>query len=870
MKHILTFIVSIALLICSCAKQEDLTALKESLAQVEARVTLLEQLCEQINTNITSLQTIVSALQENDYITSVVPVKEGEETIGYTISFLKNPSITIYNGQDGSDGTDGVTPVISVKKDTDGIYYWTLNGEWLLDSGGAKIKAIGVDGLTPKLKIENDMWYLSYDDGKTWKELGSAVSEPLFNSVVVEKGSVYFELSDGTKFRLPCYSPVSITFDIKDNETDVSAKEEIVVNYTLEGNVTDSTLVTASSDGNYAVRVTQTNTTTGKITITCPSKYVDGYINVMIYDGNGYASVQVINFYEREMNFPKGLEYNVATEGGEVKIPLTTNFNYKLQISSSAASWISISETKAETRTETVILTVSKNNNDAARRAVISVLPSNGSGNSYCDITINQSSAYFTIDKSSFSVPAEGGKYTSNITSSRGLKVIVPSEDSWVAQSVTSGADGKTFTINVEVAANNTEDRRSSTLSLYSSDGTVLLGKLEVVQLTQSAETLDDMIFTVQANFANNYTVYLPLAGNIDCYIDWGDGDVEHIQNVQDKSNITHTYEGLSKGTPFDVKISGTVAALSSSFIQAAYKSSITAVKQWGNTGLKSMSSAFDGFTSLKTLPKDETMAFAEVTNFDSAFSNCTGLKTIPEGLFDACGNVTSFRNTFNNCSALESLPENLFSKCVNVTTFKNVFGQCYELSTLPETLFASCSKVKDFSYAFGNCTGLLIIPEKLFSSCTEVTSFSYTFYYCYSLTTIPEKLFSNCTKVTSFYDSFRNCRSLTTIPEKLFYYCPDANIFGYTFGECGALKSIPAGLFDNNRRITDFHGTFYDCSNVTSESPYTVIDGVKYHLYERQNNPDEFVNPLSFNGCFVGCSNLSDYSSMPNAWKNW
>jgi hypothetical protein len=110
----------------------------------------------------------------------------------------------------------------------------------------------------------------------------------------------------------------------------------------------------------------------------------------------------------------------------------------------------------------------------------------------------------------------------------------------------------------------------------------------------------------------------------------------------------------------------------------------------------------------------------------------------------------------------------------------------------------------------------------------------------------------------------------LTTIPEKLFYYCPDANIFGYTFGECGALKSIPAGLFDNNRRITDFHGTFYDCSNVTSESPYTVIDGVKYHLYERQNNPDEFVNPLSFNGCFVGCSNLSDYSSMPNAWKNW
>ena len=38
-------------------------------------------------------------------------------------------------------------------KDTDGIYYWTIDGEWLLDSKGNKIQANGYNGITPRLKI---------------------------------------------------------------------------------------------------------------------------------------------------------------------------------------------------------------------------------------------------------------------------------------------------------------------------------------------------------------------------------------------------------------------------------------------------------------------------------------------------------------------------------------------------------------------------------------------------------------------------------------------------------------------------------------------------------------------------------------------
>ena len=93
-------------------------------------------------------------------------------------------------GTDGVGGNDGHTPVIGVRKDADGIYYWTLDGEWLLDAEGNKIKAVGTDGvngnngvngengITPQFKIEEDYWYVSYDNGASWTKVGKATGEP--------------------------------------------------------------------------------------------------------------------------------------------------------------------------------------------------------------------------------------------------------------------------------------------------------------------------------------------------------------------------------------------------------------------------------------------------------------------------------------------------------------------------------------------------------------------------------------------------------------------------------------------------------------------------------------------------------------------
>lgn len=153
-------------------------------------------MAEQVNNNIAALQQL---LNTTDYITSVTPVTEDGKEVGYTISFRNSDPITIYHGEkgdkgdkgdqgeqgeqgipgepgkdgaDGTDGSDGSTPQIGAEADG-GTYYWTVNGEWLLDSEGKKIPLTGEDGkdaIVPKIRINEttNEWEISTDGGNTW------------------------------------------------------------------------------------------------------------------------------------------------------------------------------------------------------------------------------------------------------------------------------------------------------------------------------------------------------------------------------------------------------------------------------------------------------------------------------------------------------------------------------------------------------------------------------------------------------------------------------------------------------------------------------------------------------------------------------
>ena len=241
MKKLLAYAALFAVVALTSCKYDD-DDLWNSVHGLENRVAKLEELCKQMNTNISSLQTIVTALQNNVYVTGTTPLMKDGKEIGYTITFSKGNPITIYHGKDGQDGEDGITPTISVKKDTDGVYYWTLNGEFIVVDGG-KIQAEGKDGTngtngtTPQFKIENDYWFVSYDNGTNWTQLGKATgedgvgSDSMFSGVDYETSTDYiiFTLSNGTQIKLPTWSAFEALQRLcNETNTNLSALQTIV------------------------------------------------------------------------------------------------------------------------------------------------------------------------------------------------------------------------------------------------------------------------------------------------------------------------------------------------------------------------------------------------------------------------------------------------------------------------------------------------------------------------------------------------------------------------------------------------------------------------------------------------------------------
>ena len=216
-------VVTMALAV-ACTTQE-LDSVNERLSDLESRVSALETLTRQMNSNISSLQGIVTAIQTGDYITSINPIASDGKTIGYTITFAKGQPITLYHGQDGADGH---TPAVGVKQDDDGVWYWTIDGQWLLDANGRKVKANGKDGAdghTPAVGVkqdDDDVWYWTIDgqwlldaNGRKVKANGKD-GDSMFKRVTMTETEVTFVMADGQTFVVKRVSALSITFDSAD------------------------------------------------------------------------------------------------------------------------------------------------------------------------------------------------------------------------------------------------------------------------------------------------------------------------------------------------------------------------------------------------------------------------------------------------------------------------------------------------------------------------------------------------------------------------------------------------------------------------------------------------------------------------------
>ena len=318
MKRFLSILSLVILGFASVACYDD-AELRESIEDLDSRVKTLETLCSEMNTNITSLVAVVNAMQKGDYVVSVSPLKEDGVEVGYRIVFKESGVVDLYHGKDGADGEDGKdgangadgtdgtngtngadgkdghSPVLGTKQAEDGAYYWTVDGEWVLDGEGNKIPLVTV-GATPELKIENNTWYVTYD-GETWEEVGAAVAVGI-KSIETVDGELVITMADGSTIEIPLGSPMKVVLGEFDVKT-LQYGSDLVIPYTIEGIEGDVVVFLLSEGSGFAIELVEEAALAGKVTISqieATEKEVAGKIGIFAVAEDGTTVSQAVRF----------------------------------------------------------------------------------------------------------------------------------------------------------------------------------------------------------------------------------------------------------------------------------------------------------------------------------------------------------------------------------------------------------------------------------------------------------------------------------------------------------------------------------------------------------------------------------------------
>lgn len=315
------------------------------------------------------------------------------------------------------------------------------------------------------------------------------------------------------------------------------------------------------------------------------------------------------------------------------------------------------------------------------------------------------------------------------------------------------------------------------------------------------------------------------------------------------------------------------------------------------NSKVTTYKTAFKGCTSLASVGTIFGASTAKIS-LESTFEGCTALKTLPAGLFDGLTAADSFKRTFWGDTDLESIPEGLFAKNINATTLDACFQNCTSLKAVPAKLFGTTTKTKTLSNLFSGCSSIESVAADAFDGLNANNGNAMKmFEKCVSLKEVPSGLFKN-TKINTYTNTFNGCTSLQKVGSQaincggtsaalssMFVDCTNLrevsadmfispeNVTGitYLFQGCSALESVPVSLFDNFKKLKYANSVFDGCVSLSGESPYTIVNGVKYHLYERTADnatASGFVAITNLKGSFKGCTKLTDYAQIPDVCK--
>ena len=709
-----------ALMLFSCSEEYDDSGLRNDLNDLENRVEKLEELCKQMNTNISSLQTLVTALQKQVTITKVE-----QTTDGYVIRFSDGQTATITNGK---------APVISVKQDG-GIYYWTLNGEWLTDDQDNRIKAQGIDGTNGKsaydLAVEKgysgtlDEWLASLkgstgndgNDGKSAYELA------------VEKG--YTGSLDEWLESLKGVNGITPKLKIENGRWLLS----------LNGGETweDIGQATGEDGDSFFKKVTEDNDQ-NVVYFTLSD---DTVIAIPKGDNSRFAiSFETTDIAILNGGETKTISYTLteATESTTVKAIAQDGWKVKVEPTSVSAGTITITAPDPIVESEILVFA-----NDGSYRTVM--------------VALNCAQGEITVADNAFDTDSKGGLQEVKLTTNLAYTVEIPDEaQSWL--SVVETRAVRQETIVFSVAANEGLER-FATVSLKDENGNVLqaiifrqlstctkvrvetVGGLEAALAAYDYANIESLKIAGVLNDVDFLFIYrmMPKLKELDISeVNITELPVQAFYNSKNVENLilpntltTIGEEMFYQSRLKTVEIPASVETIGSYAFKGC--SSLTTVTFEKGSQLKTIGEEYDGgaFSGCSALTSIEIPASVETIE-SYAFYGCSSLTTVTfeEGsqLKTIGGGYSyeGYHGAFSDCpitsieipASVETIGSAAFAGCSSLTTV--TFEKGSQLKTIG----------RQDGRAFLDCPKLMTVNA---SACTSVDEIGrYAFYNCREL----------------------------------------------------------------------------------------------------------------------------------------